>query len=124
MSVPVSATEELVVAVRALVNARRDPSLKPSDFDAIWSDLAIALGTWDHDAKMPEAATADRVEVQVPVPAKMSDADILDRAADILEDGLGDIKGFMRTANVKTLIRMLPELARKLRREKRKGTND
>lgn len=121
MSVPVSATEELVMVVRGYVRSCFHRDDGPH---ATLQELVAALATWDHDAKMPEAATADRIEVQVPVPAKMSDADILDRAADILEDGLGDIKGFMRTANVKTLIRMLPELARKLRREKRKGTND
>lgn len=117
MSVPVSATEELVMVARGLVRAERGSDAGPH---ATMEELTAALATWDHDSRLPQAAKADRVEVQVPVPVPvyMTDPEVLDRAADILEDKIGDVKGF-RKANNKALIQVLPELARKIRREKR-----
>lgn len=116
MSVPVSATEELVMVARGLVRAERGSDAGPH---ATMEELTAALATWDHDSRLPQAAKADRVEVQVPVPVYMTDPEVLDRAADILEDKIGDVKGFLRKANNKALIQVLPELARKIRREKR-----
>lgn len=117
MSVPVSATEELVVAARAVVSeaiysARPSPAIEA---------LQQAITVWNHDKDLPQAAKADRIEVpvQVPIPVYMTDPEVLDRAADILEDKLGDVKGFLRKANNKALLQILPELARKMRRGKR-----
>lgn len=118
MSVPISATEELVLVVRGVLRAERGADDGPH---ATMGELAAALATWDLDWKMPEAAKADRVEVKVPVPVKLSDWEILDRAADILEDVLGEQKGFLRNSNTKAMIRLLPDLARKLRKEQRDG---